>query len=392
LSFACNSVFAVLFPSLFRRIVLLFTLLPLTPACNRARAASARTVDVMEIREETSSDGVALTAVGTVEARTSAHVATSIEARIARVLVREGDHVRAGDPIAELDAVDVKASVQAAAARVWSARARAVEAHARLAEEDVKLDRQRRLHAEGLASKGEIDDGIARRKTLASAAQGADADVNAARVDLTTARDRLGRCIVRAPISGTVLGKVARAGDATGPRAAPIAEIADFASLVVKAHVPEERLNLVQLGASCDVTLESERSAHRRGRVARIGTEVDPERRTVAIEIELSERDGALPNMEAKAGFHVPTIDGEAARATKATHRALVPPEALAERDGHMMVFVVNGDRVRATEVVTGERIEGALALLRGPAVGTSVVVLPPQDLADGDLITKRAR
>ena len=130
-------------------------------------------------------------------------VGSNIPGRIAKLNVKEGSEVKAGDVLVELDATDLRSSVQAAQARVFSAEARVARARANLAELDVQLKRQRGLVAQGAAARSVVEDLEARIGTQQAEIASAQAEVKAAQAEQTLSRVRVDRMTIVAPLTAS---------------------------------------------------------------------------------------------------------------------------------------------------------------------------------------------
>ena len=76
----------------------------------------------------------------------------------------------------------------------------------------------------------------------------------------------------------------------------------------------------------------------------------------------------------------------------KAQPKTIVPAAAVVDRGGVKMVFVVDGDHVRAAPVDLGESLGEDVELKSGPAPGTKVVRSPPQELRDGQSVKEKSQ
>ncbi len=93
---------------------------------------------------------VELTSSGYVEPQVVSRVAPKVGGRVARVHVREGDRVKEGQLLLELEQADREAAIQSARLRAAAAEARVATARANLAETEQQAKRQRTLAARGL--------------------------------------------------------------------------------------------------------------------------------------------------------------------------------------------------------------------------------------------------
>ena len=252
-----------------------------------------------------------IAAPGVVEPQSeSVKVSAQMSGTLQRLLVDEGDAVVAGQEIAELTNDDYRARVRSAeadlAAREADARRvvngarveerRGAEADLRQAEADLahaKADhaRARELFDEKVISRAEMDraeqalnvatartDSLRQRSALVDAdareedRSRAEADVALARARLAEARAVFDKTIVRAPISGVVLWRHAKAGESVSTQFdSPIVTIGDRRTLRVRVDVDETDIAHVTLGQPAYVTADAFGDRRFSGRVVRIG-------------------------------------------------------------------------------------------------------------------------
>jgi RND family efflux transporter MFP subunit len=331
---------------------------------------------------------VDLTATGYVIPERSAKVGAAVAGRITKVMVREGQAVRAGDLLFELDAGDQQTNVATAQARAKAAGARAAAARANVDEVRGQLERARRLADSGAQATATADDLGARLKALDEAARAAEAEAGAAAVDARGLATNLRHYAVRAPIDGRAVGKPSELGEVVTIEARQLAQLVDFSSLVVEADVPEARLSLVKPGGPAEIVLDAYPERRHRARVAEITPRVNRSKATVVVKVAFVDPpEGALPEMAARVGFLSRAVD-EAA--IKEAPKVVLPSSALAVRGGSKVVFVVDNGRARVAPVTLGPAFGDGFELRDGPAPGTRLVKSPPAALADGQAIKER--
>jgi HlyD family secretion protein len=337
---------------------------------------------------------VELTSTGYVEPQVVTRVGAKIPGRVARVHVREGDQVKAGDLLLELEHADREASMDAARARAMAAQARVATARATLAETLQQARRQRQLAQQGVAPAANADDLEARADSLEQAARAAEAEVKSSEAEVATLRVNLQYMRITAPISGRVTTKPPEVGELVGTEVATASgtdktiELADFSTLMAEIDVPEGRLHMVKVGSPCEITLDAFPGRRYRGEAVEIGSRVNRAKATVGVKVKfVDEAAGVLPDMSARVSFLSAALD-TAALEQKA--KTVVPASALVERAGAKVVFVLEGESVRMRTVSLGEKIADGYELLDGPAAGTRVVAEPPATLADGHRVKEK--
>jgi RND family efflux transporter MFP subunit len=331
---------------------------------------------------------VTVTSTGYVVPQIISKVGTKIPGRVAKVLVKEGSVVKAGDVLAELESTDQKSSIAAANARAASANARIDTARANWAEIEQQVKRDRALVEKGAIGKAALDDLEARARSLEQSIKAAEAEAQAAQADVKPLRAGLDDHTVRSPIDGTVISKPIESGELVGPQMSNIAEVADFRSLMVETDVPEGRLYLIKEGGPCEISLDAYPGKRYRGQTVEIGHKVDRAKATVTVKVKfVDSTEGALPDMSARTSFLSEELSAEAIREKPKT---VVPAIAIRERDGNKFVFVVVDGVVREKPVKVGPPFGGGFELIEGPQPGTRVVSNPPPSLSDGQRIKEK--
>jgi RND family efflux transporter MFP subunit len=351
---------------------------------------------------------IELTSTGYVIPQRVSKVASKIPGRVKKIAVIQGQQVKAGDVLFELDPSDeqaqinaAKTRVAAAAARAATGRAQAETARAELAEAVLRAAREASLAKEGISSSGNADDLKARVTSLERAVSAAEAlarasqaEVAATGAEVQTLETNFLNLKLVAPIDGTVLNKPPEVGEFVGPQPAGIAsdmggvELADFATLVVETDVPEQRLALVKIGGPTEIVLDAFPQKRYRGQTLEITPKVDRSKATVMVKVKFVDpATGALPEMSARVSFLTDELDAEA---MKAPPKLVVPASAVTERAGAKVVFTVESDRVRMVPVRLGPEFGRGFELSQGPGAGTRVVSHPPDTMADGQKIKEK--
>lgn len=349
-------------------------------------------VDVTEIASISPAQAdVELTATGYVIPQITAKVGAKVIGRIARVNVREGQTVKAGDVLFELDALDQQAAVQSANARAAAAAARISTAKAATAETQLNYDRQKKLAESGTVPKATVDDLGARLAALDAQTKAAEAEAAAARAEAGALATGLGNLRIASPIDGTAVTKPASVGDIAGPgNLTSLVELVDFKSLLVEVDVPEGRLGVVHKGGPCEIVLDALAPARFPGEVLELGPKLNRAKATGLVKVRLlDDVEGVRPEMAARVSFLSKPLDpAQLAEPPK----LVVPDDAITERNGAKMVFIVDGDRVRAVTVTLGEPLGGSGFVLKdGPKAGTKLVKNPPAGLADGQAVKEKS-
>ena len=340
-------------------------------------------------------------AVGTVASKATSPLASKIMGQVTAVRVREGDHVRAGQVLVEIEARDVAANVARAEAGVAEAEQslvevdRAVEAaeQARVAAvanrnlARVTYQRYAKLVEAQVVSRQEFDEVDARYKMASAELQRASTDVamqrarrsqtlariEQARAESQSANVTLGYATIVAPADGIVVAKAAEVGMMAQP-GVPLLTIEDPSTYRLEASVEESYTARVRLGAEVPVRIDALGGAVITGSVAEIMPAADPASRTVVVKIDLPATRGLRSGQYGIAAF-------------RAGDRVViaVPRGALVKRGQLTGLFVVDDSNVaRLRFVTTGERWDDSVEILSGLDEGQRFVAENAGTLADG--------
>ena len=380
---------------------------------------------------------VQVTATGYIVPQVTSKIGPHDTGRLAAVLVKEGDTVKAGEVLAEMETIDQRSAVAAAESRIAVSRARVETARATLAETKQKVARERPLVEHGAESKSILDDLVAQQGSLEQQVKAAEAEVAAAEAERATLGVSLRERTVVAPIDGTVVSKPMKPGEIANPGdTAPIVELADFRSLLAEVDVPENRLASIRIGGPAEIILDAYPDRHFRGEVVELGKRVDRSKATLIVKVKFTDAiltcdraadgtpaeggvvkrgdgtpakrgvvardepetwhhrldhapaepetcrpDGVLPEMSAHVSFLSAPVSDDA---LKAPPKKVVATSAVVDRDGRKVVFVVSDDgAVHSVPVTIGGTLGTSVELLTGPPSGAHVVASPPPELVD---------
>jgi RND family efflux transporter MFP subunit len=335
---------------------------------------------------------IELSSTGYVVPQVVTLVGAKIPGRVARMNVKEGDTVKAGDILMELDGADYRATKRAAESRVAAARARTESARASVAEVQVQLDRETRLVAEGLSPKANTQNLSARITALLAAVKAAEAEVAAAVSEVQSVDVNLTFLTIRSPINGQIVSKPPQLGELVGALTlTPLTiEIADMSTLTVETDVPEARLELVKPKAPCEIVLDAYPSRRLRGEVLEVSPKVNRQKATVKVKVRFVDpTTGVLPEMAARVSFLARPLD---AQSMKEPPKLVVPGAALVDHAGGKAVYVAEGEKVKRVAVTLGAPFGRGFELVRGPPAGARLVKDPPPGLADGQSIKEKAQ
>lgn len=330
-----------------------------------------------------------LNATGYVAPQRKAAISSKASGRLEWLGVLEGSRVRKDELIARLENRDVAAALGQARANVAVARASVVQAEAELADAERARLRSAELLERNFIARASDDAALARRDKAAAAVTGARAAVAAAEANAAAAAVALDQTLIRAPFDGIILTKSANVGDNITPFSSAadskgaVVTMADMETLEVETDVSESNLASIAVGQPAEISLDAFPSLRLLGEVARMVPTVDRSKATLLVKVRFLERDPrVLPDMSARVAFLSRKPGPDERRPLLA-----VPRTAIATRGGRAVVFVVEGDRVRAVPVTPGRPLGDLVAVGGGLRPGSKAVLRPPPRLGDGDRV-----
>ncbi|OYY94199.1 MAG: efflux transporter periplasmic adaptor subunit [Hydrogenophilales bacterium 28-61-23] len=258
-------------------------------------------VNVVEVALGRVEATVANTRAGTVKPCRRAKLAPQGGGQIARLLVKEGDRVAAGQVLLELWNVDLAAQIRLADEQVGSAKARRNEACAAAQAARREAARQQQLVAQGFVSAAAVDKTASEAEVREAACRAATTEIAAAEARVDTARAALSRTVLKAPFAGIVAEVTGEQGEYTTPSppgipTPPAIDLIDDACLYVTAPIDEVDAPRIQVGLPARIALDAFPGQHFAGRVRRIAPyvlEVEKQARTVEVEVVFTDAKAA---------------------------------------------------------------------------------------------------
>lgn len=331
------------------------------------------------------------TASGTVRSKTSSDLSAKVMGVVTAVRVREGERVRAGQVLVEIENQDARAllgkaqaglrEAQAAAqeveqnAQAAQAARRAAEAGRELAQ--ATLRRYQGLHERKSVSDQEFDEVKARARVAEAELERANrmaqviearrtmvtAKIDQARADVTAAEVAAGYARVAAPFAGVVTARHVEVGTLASP-GAPLLTVEETGTYRLEVAIDELRIGQISRETPVRVQLDALGLGEMAGQVAEIVPATDPATRTYTVKITLPVEARIRSGMFGRAHFQMgerPSI--------------LIPTSAVLQKGQLTGVFVVGeGGRTQLRLVTLGEEREGRREVLSGLTPGERLV------------------
>jgi len=326
-------------------------------------------------------------AVGTVEASREAVLSSKIMGTITALRVDEGQRVAKGDVLIVLDAADIKAKQEGAmhakeegAAALREAEAGLDEAKAAQENASVNLGRMKSLYDDSAVTKKELDDTDTEARMAGAKVEQAEARIKQAKARIAQAvaainetEATLGYSVIRSPLNGAVVSKMAQQGEMAVP-GMPLLKVSDDTDLRLNTTVKESGLSGINRGDSVRVRVDAIPGLELTGKITEIVPAAEPATRSFVVKVDLPPTIGLLPGMFGRA--YLPNGTRKA---------VLIPKVALVDKEGMKGVYVVTPEgRLTFQTVLAGDPVDDMVEALSGLSGGEKVVVGDTASLKEG--------
>jgi RND family efflux transporter MFP subunit len=317
---------------------------------------------------------------GTIAPETEVPVQPRINGRLLTLQAEEGQFVKAGEVLGEIDTESIELQIQQSLASLSQIKAGVQQAEINVAKLKLERDRYRNLLEKKYVSQSEFDSVEASYQTSLAVLQGVLSQQSAAEKNHDLLRLQLKQTRVTAPITGFVLKKDVTAGTnvTTGTSILTLVPL-DRVKLLFEV----DQTQATKVHAGMTVTFYTDESASTmtkfQGKIQDIAPAYDPQTRALQLTSILQNQGRRL----------LPGMFGNVVIVLGVKEDALaVPQEAVIQRDGVMGVFVA--DESGTTEfrpVQTGLVAKGRIEVLSGLQADELVVVAGQNRLRDGQTV-----
>ncbi|MEM8963293.1 MAG: efflux RND transporter periplasmic adaptor subunit [Acidobacteriota bacterium] len=268
------------------------------------------------------------------------------EGRLTSLAVDEGDRIRKGQVIAQLDAADRQIAIE--------------KARVRLADADQKLARGEKLYKQELLAQEDYDK--------------LNLEQRIAKQEMAEAEHNLEKTRIRAPFTGVVTGRTAQPGQHVRP-GDELFVIADFEPLVARVYLPEKDVLALNPGRSVRLTLDADNSIQVTGKIQMISPVVDTATGTVKVTVEVSN-----PPREVRPGAFVRVDVVRERRADS----VLIPKAAVVHELQRTYIFVADDDTAERRAIELGIEEGKMVEALSGIDAGDQIITAGQGGLRDG--------
>lgn len=300
----------------------------------------------------------------------SVAIHAKVRGYVDRVLVDRGSEVKQGQLLAELTAPEMKAQIAEAASKVQAAESETLQAEAQLSAAESTRDRLKKAsETPGAIAGNEL---IQAQKQVEAAKALVEAKRRATQAAMAAVRSLQefeAYLRITAPFDGIVTDRLVHPGALVGPGADPVLLVVqEIAHLRLVVPVPEEDAGGIVRGAQVQFHVPAYPERAYSGVVARISHSLDQKTRTMAVELDVFNRDGSLsPGMYPSVKWPV-----------RRSHPSLLVPKTSVVTTTERTFVIRNHDGRAEWVNVTKGFSDGDLIEVSG-------------DLKPGDMVVRRA-
>jgi RND family efflux transporter MFP subunit len=327
---------------------------------------------------------------GNIQAITEAPILARANGYIKQRMADIGDRVRAGQPLAEIEAPEVDQQVRQAKADLEQAKAALEQSLASYEQGKSNLElarvtaqRWNTLAAEGIVPKQENDQYQAQFQAQTAGVQALEKAIAAQRSNVAAAEANLAALdttqsyrVVKAPFEGIVTLRNVDVGTLVNAGSTLLFRVAQTGTLRTYVNVPQTNADSIRVGQRAALTVSTLPGRHFGGTVARTANALDPASRTMLVEVRVPNPDGALlPGMYAQVDLSSP----------RANPPLLIPGDALIVRAEGTEVALVRPDHtVHFQKIEVGRDYGDKLEVVGGLELGDTLIANPSDAVLEG--------
>ena len=341
-------------------------------------------VDVATVKASPAT--VSVTLPGTTAAFAAANIFARATGYIAKRNVDSGDHVKAGDVLAQLAVPELDDQISQNEATLDHLKSMLTQAEANQRLRQVTWDRDAQLVEKGWVTRQQGDVDVQNLKGQEAAVAAAKHDVTAQENLVKQLRQQRDYASVLAPFDGVITQRNVDVGSLVqGPPTATsgtfMFEIMQEDVIRVMVYVPQDATIGVAPGVDAVVRVPELPDREFPGNVTRIADALQPGTRTLLTEVDIPNPDGALtPGIYCTIELHIP----------RKTPSSSVPADAIIFDRNGMQVAVISNGKAEIRKVSVKRDLGTRVEVDSGIKAGDQVILNPPVALVDGSKVRIR--
>ncbi len=300
---------------------------------------------------------ITVSEVGTLQPLNKVEIKSEVSGRISKIYAQEGDSVRRGKKLVELD----KSLLLPKRDQSLSSQE---QTKIKMENEKKNLERFEKLFQKGLIAQKEVDD-------LRVSYRVSQLNYEVAKSNLESIEEDLKKTEIYSPISGIIISADKEEGEAisgtnSAAQATTIMTVADLSQMVVEVNVNEVDIGKLKSGQGAGIALDAFPEERFKGKIISIApsSEISEGIVTYLVKVKVDKPERYLkPGMSAEVEIF----------AAKREDAILVPQSALQEKDGKNYLRIKRGKEFKQVEVKVGLITEESVEIISGVKEGEEI-------------------
>jgi len=315
----------------------------------------------------------------TTKAFKTATITPKVAANIVKFMAQEGDKVKAGQALAQLDKTDYLVGKKAAEAQVQAAEAGVMQAEAAFEKMSNDYERYKKLKKQGSISESDYESVESGYKQTEAALAAAKSQVEMAKSSLNNYNNQLAYTTIKAPFDGYISMRNGEIGEMAS-QALPIFEIVQSDVLKVDLYISELEIYGINKDSTAEISFDAYPDKTETAKVNYINSKVDSATSSVKVEFVFNNKENLYkPGMTVRARITLPERE-----------HLVVPRNSIFTRDNEVgtVYYKTNENKVYSKNVTMGGSIEGFSIIKSGLDGNEEIVVGGGRQLEEGQSVT----
>jgi RND family efflux transporter MFP subunit len=310
---------------------------------------------------------------GDVTANIETNVGTKVEGMVQAVYVDMGDHVSAGQALAQLDPTDLNRQLVQTQAQIQVDQANIQSDQASSAQAATTDQRDQSLYNSGALSQSDFDTAQLALSTAQAGLQAAQGTLAKDEAAVAIIQQELDELTITSPVDGIVVTRSIELGEEIST-ATTCFTIAQTSTLYVTVNVSEQNISGVKQGTTAQITVPDVGTTVFQGQVTEISPTLNPTSQAYPVQIQILNPDPAiLPGMTASVLF----------TGLQSQPGVIIPVQAIEETPQGSEVFTVENSVAHLNLVQIGATSSTQAVVTSGLQAGEQVVITGQDLLSD---------
>jgi len=345
------------------------------PGLSEIQKQTGVPVEIADVKSETFTQSITLT--GIIGSDEEANISTKIPGRVTGVYADEGMTVNKGQTLATIDDLQLKIQKSQVQNQIIVAQTNIDTIKLQLNDAERDLQRMEQLFKENAISQKQLESYQLKLNTLKNNYESAIKNLQVVKDNLKLIETQIDDCTIRAPFSGIIGIKNVDIGEIVTPGQV-LMTLFNTNKLNVQIKVPENYLPEIKMGQDVIIEIDAANGRQIIGKVKKISGSPDPKTRMFIVYASLP----GSPK-DARPGMFV-----HAKIITRIKQNAIViPQQAIFQENNKTFVYIVDANKAKKIEVVTGDNTDDTIEIISGLKPGEKVITSNLENLSQGTII-----